>query len=163
MGMGIINKQAALSPGQLSLANNQCHIRKEGYLSIINTFQQIWDFGSRRTHVWWDPDESIKISNCPETQIKLGTIGVSVTRTGLQRMKDSEPSLPINKIPAAYYKQLLQQNAAIAVMTNNPATANQMLAKLRTYGNWSLVRQETIAQGEIRFSVYVYTLDGKIR
>jgi len=47
------------------------------------------------------------------------------------------------------------------MIINNPAVENQMLAKLRNYGNWSLAKQETITLGEIRFSLYTFILDDK--
>jgi hypothetical protein len=78
-------------------------------------------------------------------------------------MYKSRPSVPVGKIPAVYYRQLSKQDDVVAVLTNNPSTVNQMLAKLRTYGNWSLARQDTILEGDIRFSLYVLSLDGKIR
>jgi hypothetical protein len=93
--------------------------------------------------------------------VGIADIGLSVTRMGIQKMKDSEPTLSINKIPQAYYQQVAQEKDVVAVITNNPATANQMLAKLRTYGNWSLAKQETTAHGEIRYSLYIFSLDGK--
>jgi penicillin V acylase-like amidase (Ntn superfamily) len=80
---------------------------------------------------------------------------------GIQKMKDSEPTPSLNKIPPAYYQQVVQDKDVVAVITNHPATENQMLAKLRTYGNWALTKQETIAQGDIRFSLYIFSLDGK--
>jgi hypothetical protein len=163
MGMFNGGKPSALSPAQLSLDNNQCHIRKDGYLSVIDTFQGLWGLGWSRTHLWWDPVEMVPVNNCPETQIGLSMIGLSVTRTGIQQMYKSKPSVPIGKIPAAYYKQLTKQNAVVSVITNDPAKENQMLAKLRTFGNWSLASQDTILEGDIRFSLYVFTLDGKIR
>jgi hypothetical protein len=144
------------------LDNSQCHIRKDGYLSVIDTFQHLWGFDWDRTHLWWDANETIPLNNCPEGQIGLGRIGLSVTRTGIQSMYNSEPSLPIVKIPAVYYQQLAQQKGVVAVITNNLSTEKQMLAKLRNYGNWSLIKQDTILQGDIRFSLYVFTLDGKI-
>jgi len=157
------NNKTVISYAQVSLGNNQCHIRRDGYLSVIDTFQQLWGFGWNRTHLWWDPDEMMPANNCPENPIGLNIIGLSVTRTGIQEMYRSNPSKPIGKIPAAYYRQLSQQDDVVAVITNNPSTVNQMLAKLRTYGNWSLSRQDTILEGDIRFSLYVLSLDGKIR
>ena len=164
MGMGVsIKNPGTISPDQLSLDYNQCHVRQDGYLSVIDTFQRLWEFGLGRTHLWWDPDELLAVENCPQTQMLLAKIGLSVTRTGVQDMSNSEPSLPIETIHAAYYKQLLKQNAAVAVISNDPSKATLMLAKLRTYGNWALAKQETIIEGEFRFSLYVFTLDGKIR
>ncbi len=163
MGMPAITTPGSLSSAQLSLDNNQCHIRKDGYLSVIDTFQHLWGLDWDRTHLWWDANETIPLNNCPEAQIGLGKIGLSVTRTGIQSMYRSEPSLPIVKIPMTYYQQLAQQKGVVAVITNNPSNVSQMLAKLRTFGNWSLFRQDTILQGDIRFSLYVFTLDGKIR
>ena len=162
MGMFNGGKPSALSPAQLSLDNNHCHIRKDGYLSVIDTFQSLWGLGWSRTHLWWDAGEMVPVNNCPETQIGLNQIGLSVTRTGIQQMYKSKPSVPISKIPAAYYKQLTKQDAVVGVITNDPSKVNQMLAKLRTYGNWSLARQDTILEGDIRFSLYVFSLDGKI-
>ncbi len=162
MGMPNITTQGSLSSAQLSLDNNQCHIRKDGYLSVIDTFQYLWGLDWDRTHLWWDANETIPLNNCPEAQIGLGKIGLSVTRTGIQSMYRSEPSLPIKKIPAAYYQQLAQQKSVVAVITSNPSSASEMLARLRTYGNWSLIKQDTILRGDIRFSLYVFTMDGKI-
>ncbi|MGD0005574.1 MAG: glycosyltransferase family 39 protein [Anaerolineaceae bacterium] len=163
MGMFNGGKPSSLTPAQFSLDNNQCHLRKDGYLSVIDTFQQLWGFGWSRTHIWWDSGEMVPVNNCPETQVGLNTIGLSVTRTGIQQMYKSRPSVPVGKIPAVYYRQLSKQDDVVAVLTNNPSTVNQMLAKLRTYGNWSLARQDTILEGDIRFSLYVLSLDGKIR
>ncbi len=113
--------------------------------------------------MWWDDEEMVPVNHCPETQVGLNIIGLSVTRTGIQQMYKSKPSVPIGKIPSAYYRQLTKQNAVVSVMTNNPSTVNQMLAKLRTYGNWSLASQDAIQEGDIRFSLYVLSLDSKIR
>jgi hypothetical protein len=57
---------------------------------------------------------------------------------------------------------LTEQDKVVGVITNYPAKANQMLSKLRTYGNWALAKQETIAEGDIHFSLYVFTLNGKL-
>jgi hypothetical protein len=152
-----------ITPSQVSLDTNQCHLREDGYLSVIDTFQQLWGFGWNRTHIWWDQTESIPLTHCPGTSLGLNLIGASVTRTGIQKMESAQPCPPIQKIPVAYYKQLTKQNAVVSVITNNPSKVNQMLVELRTYGNWSLARQDTILEGDIRFSLYVFTLDGKIR
>jgi hypothetical protein len=77
-------------------------------------------------------------------------------------MKNYEPCPPIKKIPAAYYRKLTEQDQVVGVITNYPSTAKQMLRKLNDYGNWSLAKQETIAEGDISFSLYVFTLDGKL-
>jgi hypothetical protein len=150
-----------ITSSQVSLDTNQCHLRKDGYLSVIDTFQQLWGFGWNRTHLWWDATESIPLSNCSGIKIALNLIGGSVTRTGIQNMYKSSPTLPIDKIPTAYFKQLTKQNAVVSIITNDPAKENQMLAKLRSYGNWTLAKQETISQGDIHFSLYVLTLPDK--
>jgi hypothetical protein len=147
---------------QISLDQNQCHVREDGYVSAIDITQRLWDLGSHRTHLWWDANEVIPAPNCHATEASLAKIGLSVTRIGIQKMKDNVHSPPIDKIPAAYYRQLAQRKDVVAVITNNLSTEKQMLAKLRTYGNWSLARQDTIVQGEIQFSLYVFTMDGKI-
>ncbi len=161
MGIYTGSGQIYITSTQVSLDTNQCHLREEGYLSIIDTFQQLWGFGWNRTHLWWDATESIPLSKCPETSLGFDKIGKSVTRTGIQSMYRSAPSLPINKMPAAYYKTLTEQDQVVGVITNDPLKVNQMLAKLRSYGNWSLARQEIISHGDIRFSLYVLTLAGK--
>ena len=76
-------------------------------------------------------------------------------------MKNHEPCPPINGIPAIFYQQITQHNEVVSVITNNPSTANKMLVKLRTYGNWLLAKQDTITHGDIHFSIYVFSLDGK--
>jgi len=162
MGIYTDTGRIYITPSQVSLDTNQCHLREDGYLSVIDTFQQLWGFGWNRTHIWWDETESIPLSNCPGIRIGLNLIGVSVTRTGIQKMEGSQPCPPIQKIPAAYYKTLTKQNDVVSVITNDPTKANQMLAKLRTYGNWSLARQAAILEGDIRFSLYVFSLNGKI-
>ncbi len=149
-----------MEPSQISLGQNQCHIREDGYLSAIDTTQRLWDFGWKRTHLWWDASEVVPVTQCLATELGLDKIGLSVTRIGIQKMKDNEDSPPIDKIPALYYRKLAQQQDVVAVITNNLSTEEQMLAKLRTYGNWSLARQDTIVHGEIRFSLYVFTMDG---
>jgi hypothetical protein len=163
--MGIYTGTARLyiASSQISLDTNRCHIQRDGYLSVIDTSQRLWGFGWNRTHIWWDATESIPLSNCPGIGIKFAKIGTSVTRIGIQKMKDEQPTLPIQKISSAYYRQLTKQDAVVSVITNDPSKANQMLAKLRTFGNWSLASQDTILEGDIRFSLYVFTLDDKIR
>ncbi len=151
-----------IKTSQMSLDQNQCHIREDGYVSAIDVTQRLWDLGWTQTHLWWDASEVIPITHCLATEIGLDKIGLSVTRIGIQKMKDNEHSRPIDKIPAAYYKELAQKKHVVAVITNNRSTEKQMLAKLRTYGNWSLASQDTIVHGEIRFSLYVFTMDGKI-
>ena len=76
-------------------------------------------------------------------------------------MVNYEPSPTIKNIPAAYYEQLTQHNDVVSVITSHPSTANQMFAKLRSYGNWLLAKQQTVDQGDIHFSIYVFSLDGK--
>jgi len=163
MGIYTGTGQIYITSSQVSLDTNQCHLRKDGYLSVIDTFQQLWGFGWRQTHIWWDATESIPLSNCPGITIGFDKIGKSVTRTGIQSMYRSDPSRSIDKIPAAYYKTLTEQDQVVGVITNDPLKAKQMLAKLHTFSSWSLARQDTILEGDIRFSLYVFSLDGKIR
>jgi hypothetical protein len=157
MGMSNITTQGSLSSAQLSLDNNQCHIRKDDYLSVIDTFQYLWGFDWNRTHLWWDENETIPLNNCPEAQIELGGIGLSVTRTGIQSMYKSKPSLPIKKIPVAYYQELAQQKSAVAVITNDPSSVSEMLTRLRNL--WELVADQARyhpSRGHPIFSVYIH-------
>jgi hypothetical protein len=150
-----------LTPSQISLDTNQCHTREDGYLSAIDTTQRLWGWGWSKTHLWWDASEMMPVINCPQAQAGLADVGLSVTRMGIQKMKDSEPTPTINKIPQAYFEQVTRQKDVVAVITNYPATESQMLAKLRSYGNWALAKQDTVAHGEIHFSLYIFSLDGK--
>jgi len=161
IGMPTDVNQGNITPSQLSLGENQCHTNRDGYLSVIDTFKDLWDFGWSRTHLWWDASESILVNNCPEPNVGINLIGESVVRTGIQEMKRSIPSPPINKISAEYCTKLTEKDQVVGVITNHPAKAKQMLAKLRSYGNWSLAKQQTITQGDIHFSLYVFTLQGK--
>ena len=161
MGMYTGVRPIYITSPQMSLDTNQCHLREDGYLSAIETTQALWGLGWSKTHLWWDAGEIMPVTHCPQTEVNLADIGLSVTRMGIQKMKDSEPTPSLNKIPPAYYQQVVQDKDVVAVITNHPATENQMLAKLRTYGNWALTKQETIAQGDIRFSLYIFSLDGK--
>jgi hypothetical protein len=160
-GMPTDVNQANITPSQLSLGENQCHAIRDGYLSVIDTFKDLWGFGWSRTHLWWVEDETIQVHHCPEPTVGINLIGQSVVRTGIQEMKRSIPSPPINKISAEYYTKLTAQDQVVGVITNHSAKAKQMLAKLRRYGNWSLAKQQTITQGDIHFSLYVFTLQGK--
>jgi hypothetical protein len=150
-----------ITTAQVSLDMRQCQLRQDGYLSVVDTVHTLWNYGWKRTHIWWDETESIPLKNCYGKGINFDSIGKSVTRTGIQIMKASEPALPVIKIPAAYYRQVTRQNDAVSVITNNPATAGQMLTKLRSFGNWALAQHTIISQGDVRFSLYVFTLDGK--
>jgi hypothetical protein len=161
IGMSTDVNQGNITPSQLSLGENQCHTNRDGYLSVIDTFKDLWDFGWSRTHLWWDEGESIPINNCPEPNFGINLIGQSVVRTGIQETKSSIPSPPIKKISAEDFTKLTVQDQVVGVITNYPAKAQQMLAKLRSYGNWSLAKQETITEGDIHFSLYVFTLQGK--
>ncbi len=161
IGMPFDVSQGNITPAQLSLGENQCHTIKDGNLSVIDTFKDLWGFGWSRTHLWWDEGELIPVNHCPEPTVGIGLIGESVTRTGIQEMKDSEPCPPIKKISAEYFTDLTEQDQVVGVITNHPTKAKQMLAKLRSYGNWSLAKEQTIAQGDIHFSLYVFTLPGK--
>jgi 4-amino-4-deoxy-L-arabinose transferase-like glycosyltransferase len=157
------NALSLISPSVLSLSENQCHTGRDGYLSVIDSFTYLQEFGWTRTHVWWDESESIPVNNCPEPKIKISLIGSSVIQAGFRNMKNNTPCPPIESIPAAYYASLTKNNAVVSVITNHPSKANQMLAKLSSYGNWLLAKKETISQGDIHFSIYVFSLDGKIR
>jgi len=161
IGMATVGVRGKINPSQLSLGENQCHTNRDGYLSVIDTFKDLWGFGWSRTHLWWDEGESIPVNNCPKPSVGINLIGWSVTWTGIQDMKNYDPCPPINKIPATYYRKLTEQDQAVGVITNHPTKAKQMLAKLRSYGNWSLAKQQTITQGDIHFSLYVFTLQGK--
>jgi hypothetical protein len=161
MGMYTGPQPIFLTSSQISLDKNQCHMREDGYLSAIDTAQRLWGWGWNKTHLWWDASEGMPVTQCFDAQVGLANIGLSVTRMGIQKMKDSEPTQPINKIPQAYYEQVSQQKDVVAVITNNPATENQMLAELRNYGNWALAKQETITHGEIRYSLYIFSQEGK--
>ncbi len=160
IGMPTDVNQANITPSQLSLGENQCHTIRDGYLSVIDTFKDLWGFGWSRTHLWWGEGETIQVNHCPEPNVGINLIGQSVVRTGIQEMKRSIPSPPINKISAEYYTKLTSQDQVVGVITNHSAKAKQMLAKLRRYGNWSLAKQQTITQGDIHFSLYVFTLQG---
>ena len=160
IGMPTDKNQGNITPSQLSLGGNQCHTGRDGYLSVIDTFKDLWVFGWDRTHLWWDEGESIPVNHCPEPNIGIGLIGKSVTRTGIQEMENLQHCPPIKKISAAYYRKLTDQDQVVGVITNYPAKAKQMLAELRSYGNWELTNQETITQGDIHFSMFVFSLDG---
>jgi hypothetical protein len=161
VGMRTDINQRSITASQLSLDQNQCHSGRDGYLSVIDTFKDLWGFGWSRTHIWWDETESIPVNNCSDPTVGFGLIGQSVVWAGFRNMKNYEPCPPINGIPAVYYQQITQRNDAVSVITNNPSTANKMLLKLRTYGNWLLAKQESVAQGDIHYSIYVFSLDGK--
>ncbi len=162
VGMSVkANNLSIITPTELSLSQNQCHKGRDGYLSVIDSLKYLQNFGWTRTHIWWDEGESISVNNCLDPKIKIGLIGNSVYLTGFRTMKNHEPCPPINGIPAVYYQQITQRNDVVSVITNNPLTANKMLLKLRTYGNWLLAKQESIAQGDIHYSIYVFSLDGK--
>jgi hypothetical protein len=163
VGMRTDVNQRSITASELSLDQNQCHSGRDGYLSVIDTFKDLWGFGWSRTHLWWDEGESIPVSNCSQPTVGFGLIGQSVVWAGIRNMKNYEPCPPIKNISAAYYQQITKRNEVVSVITNNPSTANTMLLKLRTYGNYLLAKQDTVAQGDIHFSVYVYSLDGKIR
>jgi hypothetical protein len=156
-----VNSFSLISPSELSLGENQCHKGRDGYLSVIDTSNYLMNFGWQRTHLWWDDGELMPVNNCPESNIKIAQVGNSVTLTGIQVMKDHEPCPPIDWISSSYYQQLTKHNDVVSVITNHPSTANKMLVKLRTYGNWLLANKGTIAHGDIRFSIYVFSLDGK--
>jgi hypothetical protein len=156
-----VNNLSIITPTEISLSQNQCHKGRDGYLSVIDSFMYLQNFGWKRTHIWWDESESIPVNNCLEPKIKIGLIGNSVYLTGFRAMKNHEPCPPINGIPAIFYQQITQHNEVVSVITNNPSTANKMLVKLRTYGNWLLAKQDTITHGDIHFSIYVFSLDGK--
>jgi hypothetical protein len=160
-GMPTDLRRGNITPSQLSFGENQCHINRDGYLSVIDTFKDLWGFGWSRTHLWWDEGELIPVNNCPELNVGINLIGQSVAKTGVQEMKRSIPSPPIKKISVEYYTKLTQQDQVVGVITNYPAKAKQMLAKLRNFGNWSLTKQENISQGDIHFSLYVLTLQDK--
>jgi len=162
IGMRTGVNQRSITPSELSLGENQCHTGRDGYLSVLDTFKDLWYFGWNRTHLWWNEGEVIPVNNCPDPDIGINLIGWSVTWTGIQDMKYYAPCPSINKIPAAYYTKLTEQDQAVGVITNHPAKAKQMLAKLRSYGNWSLAKQQTIAEGDISYSLYVFTLNGKL-
>ncbi len=162
IGMATVGVRGKINPSQLSLAENQCHTNRDGYLSVIDTFKDLWGFGWSRTHLWWDEGEVIPVNNCPKVNFRIALIGWSTTWTGIKSMKNYEPCPPIKKIPAAYYRKLTEQDQVVGVITNYPSTAKQMLRKLNDYGNWSLAKQGTIAEGDISFSLYVFTLDGKL-
>ncbi len=163
VGMRTNLNQRTIIPSELSLDQNQCHSGRDGYLSVIDTFNDLWDFGWSRTHIWWDEGESIPVSNCSVPTVGFGLIGQSVVWAGIRNMKNYEPCPPIKNISAAYFQGIAQRNEVVSVITNNPSTANNMLVKLRTYGNYMLAKQSTVIQGDIHFLVYVYSLDGKIR
>jgi hypothetical protein len=161
VGMRTDVNQRSITPSELSLGENQCHSGRDGYLSVIDTFKDLSGFGWARTHLWWDEKESIPVNNCPDPKVGFGLIGQSVVWAGIQNTINYEPCPPIKVIPADYIKGLVQRNQVVSVITNNPSTANQMLVKLRGFGNWTLAKQETIAEGDIHFSMYVFSLDGK--
>ncbi len=160
-GMSTDVNHGNLTPSLLSLGENQCQTGRDGYLSVIDTFKDLWDFGWSRTHLWWDENETMPVSHCLEPNFGINLIGQSVVRTGIQETKSSRPSPPIRKISAEDFTKLTDQDQVVGVITNHPAQARQMLAKLRSFGNWSQAKQETITEGEIHFSLYVFTLPGK--
>ncbi len=162
IGMATDMNQRSITPSQLSLGGNQCHTYRDGYLSVIDTFKDLWDFRWNRTHLWWDSSELIPVNHCSEPNLGIDLIGESVTTTGIHVMEKRDPTPPINKIPSAYYKELTKQNQVVGVITNNPVVAKQMLEKLDNYGHWALAKQDTIAEGDIHFSLYVFRLNGKL-
>jgi hypothetical protein len=84
----------------------------------------------------------------------MADIGMSTTRTAVQGLYDTEPAPAIAQLPDDYLRELTEEKGLVAVMTRSPDTVDLMLARLRQFGDWRLIRAEDVAHGEVRFRLF---------
>ncbi len=142
---------------------DSCMLRRGVYIDIVKLNEFI--FASFRDkllagkdpysiQVWFDPKEAIGSAACG---VNARQIAVPVLATGFGYIMPWYDMRPVGDIPAEYLAKLDPSVTPVIAITNNPANAEQLLARLRQFRpEWQITaKTEAVADG---ISVAAYIL-----
>jgi hypothetical protein len=143
-------------------AFDRCMQRKDAYSLIVRIHQFI--FRSFRDkllagkdpdsiRIWFDPNEVMGTEAC---HVNGRQLAVPVLATGFGYIMPWYDMRRVGDIPATYLAELDPWVTPVVVITNNPASAEQMLVRLRQYRqDWQITERTEAVADDIRVAAYI--------